>query len=178
MAQLGADDVAVDNLASTFDRTATGLATTEQTITALVRSVAWTGPDADVFRGKWNRGMRAQMTTVSDRLKQVAGDLRKQAAAQRTTSDGTDFVVIGPAADPNLEALADERAADVGAAAEKWADETGRMQLRDMAGKSAKAQLAWWNDLTPAQRAALEATDPGAPFGLEGLPAQVRADAR
>ena len=178
MAQLGADDVAVDNLASTFDRTATGLATTEQTITALVRSVAWTGPDADVFRGKWNRSMRSQMTTAADRLSQVAGDLRRQAAAQRTTSDGTDLGVTPPPLPPVIEADADAEATARIEAADTWADDTGRMQIRDMSERSEEAQLDWWKGLTADQRAALLRKDPGALFGLEGLPADVRAEAR
>ncbi len=178
MAQLGADDVAVDNLASTFDRTATGLATTEQTITALVRSVAWTGPDADVFRGKWNGGMRAQMSTVSSRLTSIAGGLRKQAAAQRSTSDGSDLAVTPPPLPVDLEDEAQARADRLKEQAEQWADQTGRMQIRDMSTKSDDAQLAWWKSLTAEQRTALLAKDPGALFGLDGLPAQVRADAR
>jgi hypothetical protein len=52
------------------------------------------------------------------------------------------------------------------------------MQLREMSEKPDAAQLAWWTSLTPQQRAALAAKDPGALFGLDGLPAQVRADAR
>jgi hypothetical protein len=178
MAQLGADDVAVDNLASTFDRTATGLATTEQTITALVRSVAWTGPDADVFRGKWNRSMRGQMTTAADRLSKVAGDLRRQAAAQRTTSDGTDIGVAPPPLPAVIEEDADAAVKARVDAANSWAEETGRMQIRDMSERSVEAQLEWWKGLTAEQRAALLSKDPGALFGLEGLPADVRAAAR
>jgi hypothetical protein len=178
MAQLGADDVAVDNLATTFDRTATGLVTSEQTITALVRSVAWTGPDANVFRGKWNRGMRTQMTKVSDRLRSMAGDLRKQAAAQRSTSDGGDVLVTGPPVNPTVGQLAQERVDAVREAADKWADQTGRMQIRDMSERSEEAQREWWKSLTAAQQAALLRKDPGALFGLDGLPADVRADAR
>jgi hypothetical protein len=178
MAQLGADDVAVDNLASTFDRTATGLTTTEQTISALVRSVAWTGPDADVFRGKWNRSMRSQMTTAADRLATVAGDLRRQAAAQRTTSNGTDLTVIPPPLPPVIEQDAEARIRARIEAADTWAEDTGRMQIRDMSERSEAAQLDWWKGLTADQRAALVRKDPGALFGLEGLPADVRAEAR
>ena len=39
-------------------------------------------------------------------------------------------------------------------------------------------QLAWWKGLTDDQRAALLRNDPGALFGLDGLPADVRAEAR
>ena len=89
MAQLGADDVEVDRLATTFDRTATRLTTIEESISSSVRSVSWHGPDADAFRGKWNSGMRSQLATVSQRLGVVAKSLRRQAADQRTASEGS-----------------------------------------------------------------------------------------
>jgi hypothetical protein len=183
MAQLGADDVQVDKLAATFDRTATGLTKTEETISALVRSVAWSGPDAEVFRGKWNGKMRMQMTTVSDRLKVVASDLRKQATAQRTASESGDVYVspeppMTEAEEMRLLKLAYAEAMLRRARADGWAEETGRMQIRDEAAKSDREQLAWWNHLTGDQQAALLRNDPGALFGLEGLPPQVRADAR
>jgi hypothetical protein len=183
MAQLGADDVQVDKLAATFDRTATGLTKTEETISALVRSVAWCGPDADVFRGKWIGGMRLEMSTVSDRLKVVASDLRKQATAQRTASESLDISVSPepPMSEQEeihqLKLMAAEarvRAVE----ADAWAEEAGRLQIRDESTKSDEDQLEWWNHLTGDQRAALLRNDPGALFGLDGLPVQVRADAR
>jgi hypothetical protein len=183
MAQLGADDVQVDKLAATFDRTATGLTRTEETITALVRSVAWSGPDADVFRGKWNGGMRMQMTTVSDRLTVVASDLRKQATAQRTASESGDvYVSAQPPMTEQEEMLQLKRMAAEArmrvARLDAWAEDTGRLQIRDESTKSEEHQLAWWKHLTADQQAALLRNDPGALFGLEGLPVQVRADAR
>jgi hypothetical protein len=186
MAQLGADDVQVDRLAASFDRTASGLTTSEQAITALVRSVEWVGPDADDFRGKWNGTMRAQMATVSDRLEGVAGELRKQAEAQRQASEGTD-VALTPST-PSTSTSQWEEMAELRrmhaeamrrrAIADAWADDTGRLQIRDMAERSEQAQLEWWRSLTDDQRAALMRNDPGALFGLDGLPAEVRADAR
>ena len=98
MAQLGADDVQVDQLAVTFDGTSRQLTTAESTITALVRSLRWVGPDADVFTTTWNSGMRAQLTTVADRLGAVAKDLRAQAEAQRTASAGDGSTAISPVA--------------------------------------------------------------------------------
>ncbi len=183
MAQLGADDVQVDKLAATFDRTATGLTRTEETISALVRSVAWSGPDADVFRGKWNGGMRLQMTTASDRLKVVAADLRKQASAQRAASESGDVYVSAEPPMTEEEEIRQLKQAYAEAMlrrarADGWADQTGRMQIRDESTKSEREQLAWWNHLTADQQAALLRNDPGALFGLEGLPVQVRADAR
>jgi hypothetical protein len=183
MAQLGADDVQVDKLAATFDRTATGLTKTEETISALVRSVAWSGPDADVFRGKWNGKMRMQMTTVSDRLKVIASDLRKQATAQRTASESGDVSVSPEPPMTEAEEMRQLKEAYAEAMlrrarADGWAAETGRMQIRDEATKSDREQLEWWKHLTADQQAALLRNDPGALFGLDGLPVQVRADAR
>src|SRR5918994_450264 len=53
MAQLGADDVEVDRLATSFDTTAVRLRSSEESITTSVTSVTWLGPDADVFRSTW-----------------------------------------------------------------------------------------------------------------------------
>lgn len=184
MAQLGADDVEVDRLASTFDRTATRLTTIEESITTSVRTIAWHGPDADVFRGKWNNGMKAQLTTVSQRLGVIARDLRKQAEAQRTASEGGDIAINAPRYEtPEERALRElwEARAELArrlAEAEDWAENEGRQQIRDLADKSEQAQLDWWRSLTDDQRAAILRTDPGALFGLDGLPADLRAEAR
>ena len=64
------------------------------------------------------------------------------------------------------------------AAADSWAEEHGRQQIRDLADASDAEQRAWWKGLTDDQRAALLRNDPGALFGLDGLPADVRAEAR
>ena len=100
------------------------------------------------------------------------------ATAQRSTSDGGDLTIAPPPLPPDIEDEAQVRADRLKEQAERWADQTGRMQIRVMADKSDEAQLAWWKSLTAAQRAALLAKDPGALFGLDGLPAEVRADAR
>jgi hypothetical protein len=184
MAQLGADDVEVDRLAATFDRTATRLTTIEEAISTSVRSVTWLGPDADAFRGKWNSGMKAQLATVSQRLGVVAKGLRRQAADQRGASEGGDVAIDPPrfetAEERALRELWEARAEHARrlAAAETWAKDVGRQQIRDLAGQSEQQQLEWWRSLTDDQRAAILRTDPGALFGLEGLPAGVRADAR
>ena len=113
----------------------------ESTITSLVRSLRWIGPDADVFKGKWDSGMRTQLTTVADRLATVAKDLRSQAEAQRTASEG-DLPAIPPGAgsgivDERRQELADCAGAGRGgarlAAADAWAEDAGRTQIRDMA---------------------------------------------
>jgi len=184
MAQLGADDVEVDRLAATFDRTATRLTSIEESISSSVRTVAWLGPDAESFRGKWNSGMRSQLATVSERLTLIAKDLRAQAEAQRTASEGSGVAITAPtfetAEERALRELWEARAEQARrlAEAEKWAKEVGRQQIRDLADQSEQQQLEWWRSLTDDQRAAILRTDPGALFGLEGLPADVRADAR
>jgi hypothetical protein len=184
MAQLGADDVEVDRLAATIDRTASRLTTVEESISSSVRSIAWTGPDADAFRGKWNSGMRSQLTTVSQHLHVVAKGLRRQAAQQRQASASSGVVLTAPrfetAEERALRELWEARAeaARRRNEAENWAKDIGRRQIRELADKSEQEQLDWWNSLTDDQRAAILRADPGALFGLEGLPADVRADAR
>src|SRR5215216_4614188 len=127
VAQLGADDVEVDRLAATCDRTATRLTTIEESISSSVRSIAWHGPDADSFRGKWNSGMKSQLTTVSERLTVVAKNLRAQAQAQRTASVGSGIAINAPRFETSeeraLRELWEARAEHARrvAAAEKWA---------------------------------------------------------
>jgi hypothetical protein len=170
-------------LATTFDRTASRLTTSEESITSSVQSVTWLGPDADVFRSKWKSGMKSQLATVSQRLTSVARDLRTQAQAQRGASDGADIPTTPSWFERTVDDVRDwfaERLAEAQRIAEldEWADEVGRGQIRDLADATAQEQLAWWKGLTAEQQAALVRNDPGALFGLEGLPAQVRADAR
>jgi hypothetical protein len=179
MAQLGADDVEVDRLATTFDRTAARLATSEESITTSVQSVTWVGPDADAFRSK----LKAQLSTVSERLTTVAKELRAQAEAQRTASDGSDVPTTPTWFDKALDAAEDwlrDRVETMrkNAALNEWAEGVGRRQIREMADESPREQMDWWKGLTPDQQQALLRTDPGALFGLEGLPAGVRAEAR
>ena len=186
MAQLGADDVQVDQLAATFDGTSKDLATSESAITALVRTLRWTGPDAEAFKGKWNGGMRSQMVTVADRLSALAKELRSQADAQRTASSGDGGV---PGAVPTSQPMTIQqemaeqhrRMAEANARLrelERWVDETGRQQIRDLANGTAAEQRAWWDGLSEEQQAALIRSDPGGLSGLDGLPADVLADTR
>lgn len=189
MAQLGADDVQVDQLAVTFDNAGCSMISAESTITALVRSLVWIGPDADVFKSRWNATMRAQLTNVGDRLTTLAKDLRAQAEAQRSASVADGGAI--PPAPGSAAAWFEERQQELAewyreraeaarrfAAATRWAEDIGREQIRDMADRTEAQQLAWWNGLTDDQRAALLRTDPGALFGLEGLPPAVIAQAR
>ena len=183
MAQLGADDVEVDRLATTFDSTAARLRTSEESITSSVQSVTWLGPDADSFRTKWKSGMKAQLSTVSERLTGLAKELRAQAEAQRGASDGAD-VPVTPSVFERLIDSAQEwleqRIEEARRIQEldDWADDVGRQQIRDMADEPPAAQHEWWKGLTDEQRAALLRNDPGALFSLDGLPGSVRADAR
>lgn len=183
MAQLGADDVQVDRLAATFDRTAARLTTSEQTISTSVQSVTWLGPDADAFRTTWKTGMKAQLSTVSERLTALAKDLRSQAEAQRRTSAGTDIPTTPSPFERFLDNARDWVADRIEAmeriaALDEWADDEGRQQIRDMADERLKDQLSWWKGLSDEQQQALLRNDPGALFGLDGLPASVRAEAR
>lgn len=183
MAQLGADDVEVDRLATTFDTTAARLSSSEESITSSVQSVTWLGPDADSFRSKWKSGMKSQLSTVSERLKGVAKELRAQAQAQRGASDGADIPVTQSWLEQRLDDIKDwyqERVEEARRIKEldDWADDTGRMQIRDVSDQSPAEQLAWWKGLSAEQQQALLRNDPGALSGLEGIPADVRAAAR
>ena len=132
--------------------------------------------------------MRAQLTSVADRLGAVAKDLRAQAEAQRTASAGDSSIAASPGGGSRPRTSLQQELAEMRrmraeqlmrlARANSWAEDIGRQQIRDLADASEAEQRAWWDRLTDDQRAALLRNDPGALFGLEGLPADVRAEAR
>ena len=159
MAQLGADDVEVDRLAATFDSTAARLRTSEESITSSVQSVTWLGPDADSFRTKWKSGMKAQLTTVSERLTGLAKELRAQAEAQRGASDGADVPVTPSAFERFIDNARDwleERIEEARRIREldEWADEHGRQQIRDVADETPAPSTSggWRSPRTSAPR--------------------------
>ena len=71
MAQLGADVEALRLLASKIHANAGRLRASRSSLTATVRAVSWTGPDADRFRGDWVRHS-ATLRSSADRLVQIA----------------------------------------------------------------------------------------------------------
>ena len=141
-----------------------------------------------MFTTRWNSGMRAQLTSVADRLGAVAKDLRAQAEAQRTASAGDTSIAASPGGGSGTRTSLQQELAEMRrmraeqmmrlARANSWAEEHGRQQIRQLADASEAEQREWWDRLTDDQRAALLRNDPGALFGLEGLPADVRAEAR
>lgn len=186
MGQLGADTAEVDRLAGTFETTATRLVSAETTITALVKSVQWDGPDSVAFRGTWNGSMRAQIATVSERLHGLGKNLRIQSDQQRKASEAAGGTVTAtpapvptpqqPPQGPGPLTPNDQRMLDE--AARQWASGAGRLEVRKVATLSPQEQADWWNGLSPEQRAAIALSDPGALAGLEGLPPDVIATAR
>ena len=59
----------------------------------------------------------------------------------------------------------------------EWVNTSGRAQIDALLNSSPADQVAWWNALTPAQRAALLILSPTTLLQLKGLPADVRAEA-
>ena len=184
MAQLGADDVELDRLATTFDRTASRLTTSEESITSSVQSVTWLGPDADVFRTKWKSGMKSQLATVSQRLTSArpatSGRRPRRSAAPATaptsrrrrrgsSAPSTTCATGSPSGSPRRSASPSSTSGPTRSAAARSA--TWPTPARRSSWRGGRAS-------PPSSRHALVRNDPGALFGLEGLPAQVRADAR
>jgi hypothetical protein len=113
MAQLGADDVQLDELARRLSTQAASLRSTRSSIDAAARSVWWHGGDAEGFRREWSGTHGPRLGSIADRLDEVARDLRRQAADQRVASSAeagaaaTPFGLAsgpaGPAAGPHPE---------------------------------------------------------------------------
>ena len=189
MAQLGADDVQVDRLAVTFDGTSQQLTTAESTITALVRSLRWVGPDADVFTTRWDsrhaRPADERGRPARRRRQGPAGAGRGPAHGQRRRhlDRGLARRWVGPPyvrSSRSWREMRRMRAEQLMrlARANSWAEDMGASRSASSPTPPRPSSCAWWNGLTDDQRAALLRNDPGALFGLEGLPADVRAEAR
>jgi Alpha/beta hydrolase len=86
VAQLGADDVQLDELAQQLARQAASLRVTRRAIDGMVRSLWWEGGDAEGFRQQWSATHGPRLASIADRLDDVGRDLRRQAADQRATS--------------------------------------------------------------------------------------------
>lgn len=83
----GADVGELRDLAATFDSAAEALdRSTAQLATAVARSGAWTGHDADAFRGRWASVCRPRIVGVTEQLRTSATNLRRNADEQERAS--------------------------------------------------------------------------------------------
>ncbi len=98
MAQLGADDVQLDELARGIARQAASLRSARGVIDGAVRSLWWQGGDADGFRQQWTGAHGPRLGSIADRLDDVARELRRQAADQRAASAAASGAAAAPAA--------------------------------------------------------------------------------
>lgn len=87
--QLGADVDQLEALQAALERAAGTAVSSRTTIDGSLRSAWWRGPNADAFRRAWSGQHRRTLESVEDLLRQQAGELRRQVAEQRRTSDGS-----------------------------------------------------------------------------------------
>lgn len=179
--------VQVDRLARLVDTTATALTTTERQISSLVRSVAWSGPDASAFKASWTSSHRAQLVSVSGGLEVVAEDLRRQASDQRTASAADAASAwLSEAGDWLLDRGRDAAdwlgdkydAYQAWQELERWADGVGREQAQDLLDARPADQRAWWDALGKDEQKELLQSYPGILAGLDGLPPAIVQEAR
>lgn len=58
------------------------------TVSALIASVSWTGPDAEAFRERWASEVRARLTERAEALQSRSDELSEHAAQQDIASEG------------------------------------------------------------------------------------------
>ncbi|NND02617.1 MAG: hypothetical protein HKN91_07505 [Acidimicrobiia bacterium] len=86
MAQLGADVEQLDRMAAKFEQHAGQIEDTIRILGGEVESVWWEGSDAQRFKSDWNGTHRSNLQRLCQELRQTAGQVKKQAAQQRQTS--------------------------------------------------------------------------------------------
>jgi Alpha/beta hydrolase len=96
MAQLGADDVELEELARGIVKHAASLRSARAAIDGTVRSLWWQGGDADGFRQQWTGAHGPRLGAIADRLEDVGRELRRQAADQRAASAAASGAAAGP----------------------------------------------------------------------------------
>lgn len=86
---IGANVAELTNLAANLDQNQAG--TIEQVMTSVQAMIdqldaVWRGNDASQFSAEWNGTHRPALQNAADALRKAAGDARKNAEAQSSTS--------------------------------------------------------------------------------------------
>jgi Alpha/beta hydrolase len=117
VAQLGADDVQLDELARGIVKHAASLRSARGAIDGAARSLWWHGGDADGFRQQWTGTHGPRLGAIADRLDDIGHELRRQAADQRAASAAASGAAAGPlafaAGQPAAPATDPERSAQL-----------------------------------------------------------------
>lgn len=101
---IGADTETLRQVAQLFDRHSATTQSVSTESTREVGAVVWVGDDADRFRQEWHSQVETMLAKLVEELAHRAGDLRQQADAQDTCSQGTGGAsgpVVGTPANPN-----------------------------------------------------------------------------
>jgi hypothetical protein len=154
---IGADPDALDRLGSVMLNLAEFVDAKAQSASYSIKGIAWEGRDADRYRQEWSSAVQLRSRADQMRLDDTSDHLRRQAEAQRKTSEASTLVM------PDLAAVTS--AVEEGAVAAL------------AAGDDPAAQAAWWAGLTDEERREMLETYPGLLATMEGLPDEVRQDA-
>lgn len=181
----GADADELDRLAAELDGYSDELGSLLQqgvgavTLVGLssVLNTIWRGPRAGEFAAIWQSRHLLRVREVQQLLQTASSDLRSNAQQQRSASLATgaaggwlSFVGdMRTAIHTWLEPIVERR---------RWFDDVGHAELGRVRYSSPEEQLAWWQSLDPEQRRALLDYAPGELAFMDGLPQEVRAEAR
>lgn len=91
MARLGSDPEELDQLANQMLSIGGTLSRADSTIGGRLRSTAWSGPDADHFRGWWGRSASPHLRNIEWYMTDIARYLREEASEQRWASEGAGY---------------------------------------------------------------------------------------
>ena len=87
MAFTGMDIAGVRQLATQLDNSATQIDELQTKLTGTLGNTQWDGPDATAFRSEWNEQHSTNLRQLSERLRAVCTQARKNADEQERTSN-------------------------------------------------------------------------------------------
>jgi hypothetical protein len=88
MAIWGADVEQLRQLGNKLQSGASEIETQKSTLTKLLHSTDWRGPDADKFKGEWDGQHATMLTKVAEALKQAGTQATRNAEQQSQASHG------------------------------------------------------------------------------------------
>ena len=155
---IGSDPDSLDQAAKQFDDAARLLDDSAKALANMLGSMSWLGQIAVNFFDAWHGHHGKRINNTAGFLRDAAAELRAHATEQREASRGDDVAWLKNG----------RKISDAVAIAELLLPDLIRLIKASPA-----EQLAWWNSLSDAQRAALLSAKPGDLIALHGLPADV-----
>lgn len=159
----GADVAQLRALGRRLAQAADDLDASQRVLTGKVAAAsAWRGPDATDFRTAWSSSHAQSLRAAGTRLRDAAEAIERNAAEQERTSAADGGTAHGGGA--------------AGTGPGSWFAAPAASSTPP-SHASAATNKAWWDALSPAQRAELLADDPAMIGAMDGLPAAVRDEA-